>query len=279
MALRRRTHRIGLTASALAVGLVAGSTPATAGGTDRGRTIDWGLSGCHGLVVLIPVAAETLEPHLPEGFTAVMPDSVAATLPPDPRLQAVLGLELLECDEGAGLHGPIEGLDYASFWTFVDPPAALEGRGHDLSFVKWDTLVPDEDRRDLLQDHGLAARDGDVTIDEWHPLALESGVAFDAGWTFADGEEYRFSGAAAAPMDFQGTFIEYTTASAGLAEWETTFHAPTAFGGAGIAELAPDGWPAEVLGTTRADAYFLVPVDLDFTDATLMLPARSRRPA
>lgn len=277
--LARVERRVLLMALLMVLGLVWMPPSMRASAGEDGRTIDWGLSGCRGLVVLVPTSPESLEAHLPAGFTATMPDSVAELLPPDPRLEAVLGLEVLDCEEGAGLHGPVQGLDYASFWTFVEPPEGHDDRGHDLSFVKWDTLVPDEPRRDLLVDHGLAARDGEVSFDLWSPLDPGAGVGFDAGWTFADGETYRFIGAAAVPVDFNGSFVEYAPASVGLAEWETSYRSASAFGGQGLAELDADGWPAEVLGDTLVDAYFLVPSDLDFYDATITLPPGSRAPA
>lgn len=258
---------------ALVGALVALPSGAADGRSTRSeRTIPWGLSGCKGVIVLVPTPAESLRPHLPSGFTAVVPDSVRQMLPPDPRLDAVFGLEVLECAEGEGLDGPIDGLDYASFWTFVQPPRRHARHRHDLSFVKWDTLVPDAPRRDLLVDHGLRARDGVVTFDRWTPLAPDAGVAFDVGWTFAGGEAYRFAGTAATPVDFRGSFIEFSPASDGLARWQTKFAAPLAFGGAGVAEFAPGGMPASVVGHHVADAYFLVPVDLSFFDASLSLP-------
>jgi hypothetical protein len=257
------------------VGAVVVAAPVAAQPT--GRTLDWGLTDCRGVIALVPSSPEVLEPHLPDGFAATFPAGVAALLPPDPRLEAVVGLEVLDCAEGVGLHGTVEGLDYASFFTFAEPPAHLRSPDRDFHFVKWDVLVPDAPRRDVLRRYGLAARDGEATFRTWLPGA--GGTAFDVGWTFEGGEGYRFRGVAGAPVDFIGSFVEHSSAGNGLAAWTTQFEAAAATGGAGVVELAQGGFPARVLGRTVADAYFLVPAGLDFVDGLITLPAQPAGPA
>lgn len=258
--------------------------PASAGARqDGGRSLEWGLSDCRGVIGLIPVEAAAVRAHLPPGFAPVLPDSVAALLPPDPRLDAVLGLEVLDCARGVGLHGWLEELDYASFWTFVEPPARLRDHGQELAFFKWDTLVPDRDRRDLLRRYGLAARGGEVDLTLWSDDAVggasaDAGVAFEAGWSFSDGERYRFTGAAAAPVSFAGSFIEFTQASSGLAEWVTRYRSDRAVAGAGTVTLDPRGLPARMLGRISSDAYFLVPSGLDFFGSRIDLPPKPAAP-
>lgn len=244
--------------------------PVPAAWGDGGRTLDWGLSGCRAVIALVPVEPAALQAHLPEGFTATVPDSVAAVLPPDPRLDAVIGIEALDCAQGVGLHGTVDDLDYGSFFTFVDPPAHLAAPERDLHFVKWDVLIPDAPRRDVLRRHGLAARDGAVAFETWLPGA--GGTAFDVDLAFEGGEGYRFRGVAGAPTAFTGSFIEHSPATGGLATWTTQYDAAAASGGGGTVELAPGGFPAQVLGRTLADAYFLVPTGLDFTDGAIVLP-------
>jgi hypothetical protein len=278
--MRARTRLIhALLAAAASVAL---STPASAAGGQPGRTLEWGLTDCRGVVALIPTQKATLQPHLPGGFSPTLPPSVAALLPPDPRLEAVLGLEVLDCVEGAGLHGPVQGLDYASFWTFVQPPVHLRNHGKQLTFFKWDTLVPDEPRRELLREYGVPARDGRVTVDLWSDEVVAStgsgvgapAVALDAGWSFDGGERYRFTGVATAPVEFAGSFVEYGPAGTGLAEWTTDYRSRRALGGAGTVTMEPAGFPARMLGRTVTDAYFLVPTGLDFFDGQITLPPK-----
>lgn len=244
--------------------------PAAAASGATGRTLDWGLSGCRAVIALVPVEPSAVQPHVPEGFTATVPDSVAAVLPPDPRLDAVLGIEALDCAEGIGLHGAVADLDYGSFFTFVEPPAHLAAPEHDLHFVKWDVLVPDAPRRDVLRRHGVAARDGGTDLTTW--LSGAGGTAFDVGLTFEGGEGYRLRGVAGAPTPFTGSFIEHSATSTGLATWTTSYDAASAVGGTGTVQLAAAGFPARVVGRTLADAYFLVPTGLDFTDGAIVLP-------
>ncbi|MEX2291828.1 MAG: hypothetical protein WD794_16065 [Mycobacteriales bacterium] len=276
--MRGRTRVIHtLVASVAAVAL---SAPASAAGGQPGRTLEWGLTDCRGVVALIPVDRATLQPHLPAGFSPTLPPSVAALLPPDPRLEAVLGLEVFDCVQGEGLHGPVEGLDYASFWTFVEPPAHLADHGKQLTFFKWDTLVPDEPRRELLREYGVPARDGHVALDLWSDEVVPStgsgapAVALDAGWSFDGGERYTFTGVATAPVEFAGSFVEYGHAGTGLAKWATDYRSLRALGGAGAVTLDPAGFPAQALGRTVTDAYFLVLTGLDFVDGQITLPPR-----
>jgi hypothetical protein len=242
------------------------------------RSLEWRLTGCDGVVALVPSTPQALQPHLPAGFTAFVPPAVAAALPPDPRLRAVVGLEVFDCAEGSGLRGSVGRQQYASVFTFVQPPAHLRNKGFDLDFFKWETLVPDTPRREALAAAGLPVEDGSVALDlaSARTSSASPVYAVDATWRTASGGRHRFTGAAAAPTTFAGTFVEYQRATGGLAEWQSRYGAPAANGGGGRVELAPGSLPARILGAQSSDAYLLVPSQVDFRGRTV-LPRGGRR--
>lgn len=280
-------------AVALVAALIMGSWPmaGTADAHDRHR-IDWSLDRCDAVIAMIPTDAARLQPHLPDGFTADVPADVRAQLPPDPTLDAVLGMEASTCRSGAGLHGQVAPMSYASYWTFADPPDDLDQGRHDLTFVKWDTLVPDRDRRQLLSDHGLPVRDGTVTFGLFEPDTrsvsagpgvvgsevnphldeVPQGVTFDVQLQFDDGESYRFTGTTADDTAFRGDFIEYVLTDGGLATWTANYRARAARVGTGTVQLDPDGAPAQMLATTSTRAYYLTATGLYLTDGTITMP-------
>lgn len=269
--------------SALAV------TGASAHGSHR---LDWSLETCDAVIAMIPADRATIQPHLPDGFTAEVPARVRAELPPDPRLDAVLGMQALDCRRGSGLHGTVAPMSYASHWTFAEPPERLRPSGSELTSVKWDTLVPDADRRGVLRDHGLPARDGAVSFDLFEPDGpyvsagpgavgseirrtqeeVPDGLAVDVSIRFADGESYRLTAASGRPTWLRGGLVEYTPTESGIARWTARYGARTATAGTGTVELDPDGSPAQILGATTVQAYFLVATNLDYYDGTITLP-------
>lgn len=256
------------------VGIVSTSFSPSAGANSRPRVhgIPWGLTGCIAVIALIPLDAAAVEPHLPEGFTPVVPDSVRALLPPDPRLESVFGLEALSCEEGVGLRGDVAGMKYGSYWTFVQPPERLADNAYPLNFFKWDTLVPDQPRRDFLDRRGLSVFDGDANFGSWN--ASPFGIAFDVALDLEGSGSHRFLGAAGAPVDFSGTLIEFADADRGLAAWRTAYASASAFGGSGLVELDGGSFPAEVVGAQAVQSYFLVGTGINFTDAYITLPRR-----
>lgn len=255
------------------VGLVSMSiSPLAAAKSRPANSIPWGLSGCDAVIALIPIDRASVQPHLPEGFAPVVPDSVRALLPPDPRLDAVMGLEALACDKGIGLRREVDGMKYGSYWTFVEPPARLADEDYPLSFFKWDTLVPDEPRRKFLKARGLSVFNGDTNFASWNTTPV--GISFDVTLDLQGSGSHRFVGAAGAPVDFNGTFVEFTKARRGLSAWRTAYDAATALGGTGIVEMEPGSFPAEVAGAERAQSYFLVGTGVNFTDGRIAFPDR-----
>lgn len=249
------------------VGLLSASVAPGARAKPRaGDSIAWGLTACDAVIALIPVDADSVQAHLPKGFTAEVPDSVRALLPPDPRLEAVFGLEGLACEEGVGLKRDVDGMQYGSYWTFVEPPKRLADDAYPLRFFKWDTLVPDRPRRNFLAARGLPVSDGDTTFTSWNPTPV--GIAFDVTLRLG-GSTHRFLGSAGSPVDFSGTFVEFTKARRGLSAWRTAYDSTRAVGGTGIVEMQAESFPAEVVGSERAQSYFLVGSGVNFTDASI----------
>lgn len=255
-------------------GLLFLSITSEAGAKRQGgsNSISWGLTDCDAIIALVPIEADSVQPHLPRGFTAIVPDSVRALLPPDPRLEAVMGIEALVCQNGTGLAQDVAAMDYGSVWTFVEPPASLADESYPLSFFKWDTLVPDQPRRRFLSSRGLPVVDGDANLSSWY--ITPAGIVFDATLELKGGGSHRLTGAAGAPIEFTGRLIEFQKGRGGLAEWRTAYGAATALGGGGTVELEGGSFPAEVVGAQRAQAYFLVGTGVDFTDGSITFPRK-----
>lgn len=77
-----------------------GTSPDNAGPS---KTYSWFLEGCQVVIAVIPVDSEALADHLPDGFAPQTPEGFG--LPPDPRGDAVMGLEAFTCKTSAGLDG------------------------------------------------------------------------------------------------------------------------------------------------------------------------------
>lgn len=265
------SRKLRLLVALLALGLAATASVAPAAGrTRRGTTIPWGLENCNAVIALIPVTADSIQQHLPRGFTPMIPESVRALLPPDPRLEAVFGLEALKCERGTGIRGSLRDVDYGSIWTFVEPPPDLADPDYPISFFKWDTLIPDKASRRLLSWRGVSVSDGSTDFASWSTTPL--GIGFDVTVEF-DGEgTHRFVGAAGAPTEFQGSFVEFSPARRSISEWRAAYDADVAYGGTGVVEMEPASFAAETVGEERAQAYFLVTSGLTFAEASITIP-------
>ncbi len=86
-------------------------------------------------------------------------------------------------------------------------------------FVKWDTLVPDEPRRNVLQSYGLTVREGTATVEQ--PFLQGPLSSYTGTLDFGGEETLTFEGSSLAPQD-PVTFVEYMVTPNGLAAWSTT---------------------------------------------------------
>lgn len=243
------------------------------GSDDRARTqLAWGLDGCEVVVAVIPVEAEALSEHLPEGFEPISGEE-AFGLPPDLRGEAAIGLETFSCDSGTGLDGSIQDLAYGAIFSPVEPPGDAPGPDGEVHFFKWETLVPDSDRRQRLSAAGLPVVDGSTDLGGLE--VTPAGHIFDVSLTLGEGT-YSFSGSAAQPAeDFrQGfAFVEYQTADGGLATWSTMENAaPGANSGTGIVQLPAGSWTADVVGAERSQAFMVASTGVTFEEAMITLP-------
>lgn len=211
-------------------------------------TIPWGLSDCDFAVILVDVPAADVAHLVPDGFRVQSVAEVAiggqtGQQVANPRNDGNLGLELFRCGGGTGLpNETLDGVAYASIFIGVDPPADLR-RDVDNHFVKLETLVPDDARRELLAAYGLPVVDGEATF------GLSSDVA---GYVYQgdlemNGTRYQFQGIGLAPLS-SSSFAEFMQTPHGLAIWSVEYGL-TSGGGGGQSVTVPAGsMPAEILG-------------------------------
>ena len=213
------------------------------------RVLPWGIFACDYVVANVPVQPDALRPYLPEGFEPEEAQGPLALA----QGGAYLGVEMMRCESGAGLDGNVTDLHYGSFFTTVVPPANASDPDAGLQMVKWDALVPDAPRRDVLAAAGLPARDGSVT------LSREAAPARVAATLTLDGlGAYAIEGTAPRPGNpFGGTFVEFMPSQhGGLARWRADYESEAFHSGWGTLTLEPGTWPAEVAGGTHVTASF-----------------------
>lgn len=253
-------------------GDVGNETGGEAGDEDQATTIPWGLENCRTVVAVVPVDADTLADELPEGFEPVSPEE-AFGLPDDPRGDGALGFETFECERGTVPGGFVSGLAYGAVFAPVQAPDAAEHPPADLVFYKWDTLVPDEPRRERLQGAGLPAVDGHTDLAGLE--AVGDGHVFDVSLTLGNAA-FGFSGMANQPAeDFREgfPFVELQQGLDGLATWACLSNeAPDANQGTGTLDLAADHWTSDVVGSESTQAYMVAATSVTFEDASITLP-------
>lgn len=230
------------------------------------RVLAWGLAECRFIVASFPVREAALAAYLPPGF-APRPLS----LPGGATAGASLGMEAFECRDGMGLNGTIAGLHYGSVFTPVIPPQNRTLEGVQSYYVKWDVLVPDQDRRRVLSEAGVPARNGSARVQVSSPggpaqlvqaeLSLEGLGAFRMmGPLGDDNGANRF------------TFVEYTATPHGLASWHGLASNRLVDRGQGTIRLDPSSWVYRVAGAEQMPALLAVGL-YTFTNATITLPA------
>lgn len=237
------------------------------------QTFPWGLSNCKVVVAVVPVDAAALSEHLPEGFDPVSAED-AFGLPPDPRGEGAIGLETFACDSGVGLNATVEGLAYGAVFAPVEAPGDLSLPGADVVFYKWETLVPDDPRRERLSEQGLPVVDGSTDLSGLQQAPTGSHT-FDVSLTLGDAS-FSFTGAAGqANEDFRDgiAFVEFQAADDGFAYWASLENAAEgANSGSGTVELAADHWTSEVVGQGSTQAYMVASTNVTFEQASIVLP-------
>lgn len=229
----------------------------------------WGLAGCSFVIAVVPVPASRLADRIPAGFRVLGPTEVG--LPDDPRGDGNLGIEAWRCNDGVGHNASVELHDvaYGAVFSFVEPPEDLRDNESLYHFVKWDTLVPDDERRLILERHGLPVLNGTNEFRRFQDVGgrILLDVGLELNGTFA------FSGTAAGPVDGMGafSFTEFTPTPHGLARWRTNVTTPHIVSGAGFLSVPP-GFVRDVVGADRVQAYLLAGNGGAFENGTIVLP-------
>lgn len=240
------------------------STPESADGANA-NVLAWGLTRCSYVVGWTPVEPEALRAYLPEGFE---PGPFNGMLVGTPADRTILGVEAFVCEEGVGLNGTIPEMVYGSFWTSATPPAGLEDPDATTYTVRWDTLIPDADRRAVMAAAGMPARGGAASVESTITGFAGSYEMEDVGTTTMD---MRVSRSPGTPEG--GVVVEFTPTTDGrLAVWkaEYAWDSPISQGYGAI--TFPEGsWAAEVVGDTRGPGQFHAGT-WTFSNATLTLP-------
>lgn len=222
---------------------------------DAPQVLAWRAESCDAAIGVIPVPAEALAPHLPEGFRPLAPEELG--LPPDPRGDATFAIEAFRCDAYDSNGKQLTDAPVGGFFTFVEAPADL-AEDVDFSFFRWDSLVPDADLHRILVEAGFPMREGDNTVRADLPTGTGKGPILAE--LVLGSETYGFEGMAGGEWQdaTEGRFTEWTPTTNGeLGIWRAAFDWDEISTGAGEMTLAPGSLPAEVVGANRAPAYFL----------------------
>lgn len=234
-------------------------------------TLPWSLLDCEYVVAQVATNAQNVQPYLPDGFVAKTQEPAGVAR--ETGGTAIIGFEVDVCQSGAGLHGDVSPMTYASTWVAVTPPRdlAIRGDGAWAYYVNFDFLAPDEDRRALFQSRGLPAGTGVIDIQRAVPQ-LPGGpttVHYEIGGNGAFHMTFTSEPSGAVPL--VGRFAQFTQGDNGLARWRTDYAATANHVGAGIIELSADSWQAQMLGGTTHPARYLSGT-WDYTNGLIELP-------
>ena len=230
-------------------GPAADAPPGAAPAPGAPGVLPWSLTECAFLVAFVPVKAERLAPHVPGGFTLSTAGGPLGAV----QGEAYVGVEAFQCASGAGLEGEVAPLEYGSFFTAVEPPAALRMEA-DALFLKWDVLVPDAPRREALLAEGLPARAGTATLER--PLGPAPRIL--ATLTLEDVGAFRVDGLVQGQGPLaEGAFVEYMAREdGGVALWRAAWETHALERGRAMVTFEPGSWVAEVAGG-QAPASFI----------------------
>lgn len=234
--------------------------------TEDGLVLPWGLSDCQAAIAILPATTGAVSPYLPPGFRSLSMEEVIET-GTDLAGEANLGVELLVCDSGANLTGDEPDMAYASYFTAVEPPEDLR-ENVTLHFVKWDVMIPDDERRMHLQSLGIPAVPGDGS---WN---LHQGQA--TNWVFngqldLDGASFTFTGATLQPAPSDVTFVEFQETDRGLVRWHATVDTTRLGSGPATVTLPSSGMASDIVGLPVSPAAAFGGM-VTFTESTITVP-------
>lgn len=266
MAAQAVRARMRLNRLVLPLALVLLAAPALAA-EPTGATMPWHLDDCFYAYTLIPFPAARVTERMPPGFRAMLGTQATA------GLVTHLGFEIDDCASGSGLDGAVAGMQYASTWVQAEAPPKHKVPGV-MMFVNFDVLVPDDDRRAVLAQHGTPARDGLVTPSR--DVLADPLLPFRVDYTMEGVGDFRFD-VAPQPKATQaggpsGEFAQYTLGENGsLTYWRTKWDASYAQNGEGVVHLPEGSWYAEAAGATVLPAHFTFG-RWDYHDGRIVLP-------
>lgn len=217
--------------------------PSTPEPSERPDTLAWGLTDCRYVVSWTYVDGDALAPYLPSGFT-VRPSGAA--VPPRLGGDTLFGVDAMTCDAGRGLNATQTPMEFGYVWAAADPPDALLQNGIDPAehYVKWDVLIPDEDRRRFLGDRGVAAHDGSASFDETL-VGFQARLRLEGlGVLGIETVVHQDLGA------FDGDFVKFSETSTGVLGWRAHATSGPRTSGQALMTLPEGSWMAEVAGDT-----------------------------
>jgi hypothetical protein len=226
----------------------AAPTPQPAAPPATNLALPWTLTDCRALTAFFDVDSQKLQALLPPGFA------------PGPRLRAgqtTMGVDAFRCKSGAGANGTLQDIAYDSFWANAVPPKALQGDVK-LWYVKWDTLVADQEARALLLARNASVRAGTVDIVDAAP-APGSPVT---GTMHLEGVGHVVITVGPAPPLPGGNggalpFREYSPAGPegkDVVTWQAVSTTDASQAAAGVVDVPAGSVPAKLYGDTRIPA-------------------------
>lgn len=254
---------------ALLLTLVLLAPVALAAAPPAGRELPWNLLDCTFAYASVPVPAARLAPYLPANWRPYLATPTTA------NAAATLVFEIDDCAEGSGIEGQLAPMQYASTWVAVVPPPAFRT---DAPFTvhTWDVLVPDDERRALLQSVGAPARDGAIVVDGpadgSAPLHVAYAMEGAGSFAFDIVPSPAAPGALLAGGTPAGEFDQWIRGSDGsFTYWRTRWTTSDPHAGVGVVTLDPASWQAQALGATSVPAQFNFGA-WDYHDGRIVLP-------
>lgn len=243
------------------------------------RELPWSMQGCTFVAAVLQVPVSVVAPFVPPGFRVMHAAEFALEgasgqglpTPPTGGDDGNIGVEAFQCADGAGLDGEVvPGLTYASFYTGVEPPAELR-RDTPFHFVKWDVLIPDQARNQLLASYGVPVHNGTATA-SLGLIGQQSLAQVTASTDFGFGP-FTFDAKALAPFpDDRCGFVEFTPVPTGFVEWTMACHFVTGGVGPLTVDVPVGSWFADAIGAGSHDGLGFIGV-VDFAQGSIKLPA------
>lgn len=255
---------------------------------EHGLVLPWALEECQFAIAIMPVQPAALGEHLPQGFTVLsvyeipgFPVQRNPTVPVgDPRGTANLAIEIFRCASGSGANASenLTDVSYGAVFSFVQPPEDKRDENATHHVVKWDTLIPDDARRALLDAEGIPVFGGNASFSQFTDIGafkIVQGLlelTGDANSTYAFDSGNQPEGSAGfAAVELK----EFSPARDGeFVEWRANLTTAGGLAGSGFLDLSGGAeWVAAAAGSDRVQAYYLTGI-ATLTNGTITLPGR-----